>query len=143
VRKSLFDRSEFHETTENSSELIHVRVSASIGVLQSGSLIDGFLYLNVELSVLSLVLAKEVFKIVVDRVQEGVDFLKRRFGQLFDLANFLVNHGGQFSSLVLVLLGDEVQFVKEDLADLAKLLSGESEILVRLGHAEVRIDKVD
>jgi hypothetical protein len=80
VGKSLFDSCEFHQATEHCSELIDVRVGTGVHVLESVTLIDGLLDLDVELSVLSLMLTKEILEVMMHGMEEGVDLLKRRLG---------------------------------------------------------------
>jgi hypothetical protein len=79
---------------------------------------------------LTLMFGQKVFEVMMNSMKESINFFERRLCQLFNLTYFLVNHAGKFSSFILILFGDEVKFIQENLTDLTKLLSRESEILV-------------
>ena len=88
---------------------------------------------------LLLVLVEEGFKVLVDRVQECIDFLQTGLSERLDLTDSIVDHGGQLMPLVRILLGGQVEFVEDDLADLDDLLMRELEIFVCNRHPKVRV----
>jgi len=73
-------------------------------------------------------------------VQERVYLLKVRLCQFLNCSDAIVDHCGQLSSLISVLLGVEIEFVKQDFADFDDLLVTQLEVLVCHRHLEVRID---
>ena len=88
---------------------------------------------------LLLVLVEEGFKVLVDRVQEGIDFLQTGLSERLDLTDSIVDHGSQLMPLVRILLRGQVEFVEDDLADLDDLLMRELEIFVCNRHPKVRV----
>ena len=88
---------------------------------------------------LLLVLVEEGFKVLVDRVQECIDFLQTGLSERLDLTDSIVDHGSQLMPLVRILLGGQVEFVEDDLADLDDLLMRELEIFVCNRHPKVRV----
>ena len=91
---------------------------------------------------LLLVLVEEGFKVLVDRVQECIDFLQTGLSERLDLTDSIVDHGSQLMPLVRILLGGQVEFVEDDLADLDDLLMRELEIFVCNRHPKVRVHQI-
>ena len=91
---------------------------------------------------LLLVLTEERLKVLVDCMQEGVDFFQGGLGELLDLSDSLVDHIGEFFSFVLILFVTKVHFVEQDFHCFDDLLTGELEIFVRGWHLEVRINEL-
>ena len=86
---------------------------------------------------LFLVLVDKALEVLVHRVKERVDFLEASLCQVLDLADPLVDHRCQLLPLVNVLLGAEIELVKQDLACLDDLLVRELKVFVRNGHFEI------
>lgn len=70
---------------------------------------------------LALVLRQEVLEVLVNSVQEGVDFLERGLSQVLNRSDTVVNHVCKFLTLVSILLGNQVQLIQQNLADLDQL----------------------
>ena len=88
-------------------------------------------------------LREESFEVLVHLVQEGVDFLQRRFCQSLYHTNALINHSCELATFIFIFLAVEVHFVQEDLADLDYLGLVQLKVFVSRWHLEVRVDEVE
>jgi len=118
------------EAAEDSGVALHGLTSFGQPSLDLTDILLAAVDLNIEVSVLSLVLGQKVLKVLMNSMQESVYFLERRLRQILDRSHAVIDHIRQFLALVEVLLADKVKLVQQDLTALDHLCARKLKVLI-------------
>ena len=129
-RKRVLNTGKLDQAAEDRRVALNSLASFSQTSLDLTDVLLAAVDLNIEVSVLLLVLGQKVFKVLMNSVQERVDFLERRLRQILDRSHAVIDHVRQFLALVEILLADKVKLVQQDLTALDHLCARKLKVLI-------------